>query len=159
MRKRSDIKAVSIRFIEPTAERMTIWSCTQSAKGEQMAKKTPAEKFEASVKKILEEYGDDVKANVSEITESVGKAGVTMLRQESRAKFNGKKYASGWTSQTEKTRLSTRVIIYNKKPGLPHLLEKGHAKRGGGRVAGRVHIAPVEEDLINTIQREVEAKV
>ena len=71
------------------------------------------------------------------------------MKSGAAAKFGGTgKYAEGWTSRFETERFSAQGIIYNKDvPGLPHLLEHGHAKRGGGRVPGREHVAPVEQIL------------
>lgn len=118
--------------------------------------KTAITKLDESIEKILAEYGDDLTENLEEITAKVGKAGVTALRNESKEKFKGTgKYAKGWKSQVFKTRLETSVVLYNQTPGLPHLLEHGHAKRKGGRVEGKPHIAPVESKLIKEYETEV----
>lgn len=53
-------------------------------------------------------------------------------------------YASSWRTKTEESHGAKTVTVYqSKKPGLPHLLEKGH---GGPKPAGaKVHIAPAFE--------------
>lgn len=129
-----------------------------------MGKKVTLDNFDNEIKKILDAYGDDVSENLDVITRQVGQKGTQMLRNESRSAFNRTgKYASGWTSKTKKNRLYTSVIIYNRTPGLPHLLEHGHAVVAGGRVAGqysgKTHIAPVENKLVKDYEREVKEKL
>ena len=116
--------------------------------------------LDAEIKKILDEYGDEVYMNLNVITKAIGQKGTAALKNESKATFDGDKYYKGWGYTVEQGRLSTKVIIHNKKlPGLPHLLEYGHAKVKGGRVEGRVHIATVEEKLIRDYEREVISKL
>lgn len=127
-----------------------------------MAKVTP-DKLGAEVDKILQKYGDDISENIDAIRKQVAQKGVQALRTESKAKFNGKDYAKGWTVTEVKHPNYTSAVIHNKKAGLPHLLEHGHALvRGGrtvGRVQGREHIAPVEEKLIEEFTNEVVSKL
>ena len=120
-------------------------------------KKVTLENLGAVISDILSEYEGEITKNIPEITERVGKEGVKAVRNNSKAKFDGTgKYARSWSSVTEHKRLSTTVTIYNRKlPGLPHLLEHGHANRYGGRTEGREHIAPVEEKLVAKFEREI----
>lgn len=114
------------------------------------------EQLPDAISDILDEYQGEILSNLPEITDKVGKKGVQALKTSAKSKFNGTKYAAGWRSTTEYTRMGANVTIYNAKlPGLPHLLEHGHAKRGGGRVEGRAHIQPVEEKLIKEYERKI----
>lgn len=126
-----------------------------------MAKKTPIDKFEDAITKILDDYGDEVRENLDAITENVGKAGVTLMRNQSKQTFpNGTGfYAKGWTKADITSRNGTTVILHNKHSGMPHLLEFGHAKRGGGRVPGRTHIATVESEIVEQYTAEVVNKL
>lgn len=113
--------------------------------------------LEKMVGEILSQYREGVVESLDEATKKVAKEGVTELKDVSLSTFGGSgTYAKGWTSTVETGRVSAQGTIYNKTPGLPHLLENGHANRGGGRTPGRPHIAPVEEKIITAYQKEVE---
>lgn len=65
------------------------------------------------------------------------------------------KYAASWTTKKTKENSHTLEMTVHSKDRyqLAHLLEKGHAKRGGGRVAGRPHIAPAEESGAEMLEK------
>lgn len=120
------------------------------------SQKTTADKLSIAVAKILDEYEGDVRKNLDEVTKKIGKAGVKAIKDASSIFGGTGKYKKSWTSKTEATPYGAEVTIYSRLPGLPHLLENGHAKRNGGRVPGRVHIAPVEKQLVEEYQKAVE---
>ena len=104
----------------------------------------------------LQEYAD---LATDDLKQSVKKAGKTVKDEiaQTAPKDTGK-YAKSWTVKTQKeTSNSLEVVVHSKnRYQIAHLLEHGHAKRGGGRVAARPHIAPAEEKAIETLEREVE---
>lgn len=110
----------------------------------------------AEINKILEDYGDTVTDNIKEVTKKVAQQGAKAVKAEASNTFKGTgKYAKGWAVKMEEDYYSATGIIYNKTPGLPHLLEHGHANRGGGRTPGRVHIGNVEQNLVNEFEDAV----
>lgn len=126
-----------------------------------MAKRVQVDRLSAEVSKILAEYGDNVRGNVSVIVRDMTKKGAKVLQAESKSTFKGTgKYARGWSSVFEDGRVSQQGTIYNALvPGLPHLLEYGHANRWGGRTPGKVHIAKVEKELVKQFEEKVKSKL
>jgi len=63
-----------------------------------------------------------------------------------------------WTVKTTKeTSNALEVTVHSRnRYQLAHLLEHGHAKRGGGRVSARPHIAAAEETGIKKLEEEIE---
>lgn len=112
----------------------------------------------ATVEKTLSDYVEDVNDIVKQEIKDAGKEAVKELKDKS-PKRTGK-YAKGWKSTVQKeTVVGAEVVVHNRIYGLTHLLEKGHAKRGGGRVAGIPHIAPVEEEITGKLSGEIEKEL
>lgn len=67
-------------------------------------------------------------------------------------------YSKSWAVKTVRetaNRLEQTVHSKNRYQ-LAHLLEHGHAKRGGGRVSGKAHIAPAEQMGIEQLEDAIE---
>lgn len=123
-----------------------------------MAKKTPMDKLAVAIEQILEDYCGEVKKDAGELAKKFAQKGAQAVRGNAQSHGWGEHtgYASGWTSQFEETRYSSQGTIYNKTvPGLPHLLEYGHAMRNGGRTKAFPHIAPVEETVTEEFYKAV----
>ena len=121
-----------------------------------MGKRVTIDNLAAEISKMVNEYCEDVADGVDIATKKTAQLGARALNAASGASFGGKKYRSSWTTQYEKRRLGSAAVIHSKIPGLPHLLEHGHASRGGGRhIPGKRHIAPIEQEVIEAYEREV----
>lgn len=117
----------------------------------------------AEIAKLMEEYASDIAADMKAEAKTVAKEAVKELKQNSPKGPGSKKghYKDGWSSKVERENaVSIDIKVYNKKkPGLTHLLEKGHAKRGGGRVSGTPHISIVEQQAIENYEKRLKERL
>lgn len=111
--------------------------------------------LDKAVKDILSQYGEVAIEATKEAVAEVAKESAKKLKSSSPRGRTGK-YAKGWTSKVEIGRVSASATVYGKSGTyqLAHLLEHGHAKRGGGRTTPIQHIEPVEQWAVEeTLQR------
>lgn len=98
------------------------------------------------VMKGLQEYSELAD---SEMKKAVHKTATSVKKEISaNAPERTGKYAKSWTTKKTKENSHTLEMTVHSKDRyqIAHLLENGHAKRGGGRVSGRPHIAPAEKN-------------
>ena len=102
----------------------------------------------------LEEYA---KLSTDEMKTAVKKAGKDCKNEISaNAPKRTGRYAGSWaTKVTGEAANMLEITVYSKQAWQPHLLENGHAKRGGGRVAAQVHIAPAEEKTAEELEKAI----
>ena len=89
---------------------------------------------------------------------AVKKAGQTVRKEiQAGAPVKTGAYRKSWAVKTTRETSSfMEVTVHSRnRYKLAHLLEFGHAKRGGGRVSGSPHIAPAEEKGIRQLEDEI----
>ena len=108
-----------------------------------------------AIMKELDNYSDLASENVKGAVKDAAKTVKSQI-QENAPVLSGK-YKKSWTTKnTQESSSMLQITVYSKnRYQLAHLLEHGHAKRNGGRVAARPHIAAAEEAGIEQLEAEI----
>lgn len=121
-----------------------------------MGRTIPVDQLASEVMKGLEEYAELATEVVKKEVQETGKAVKKQI--ESTAPRKSGRYAKSWAvKKTAETSNSLEVTVHSRnRYMLTHLLENGHAKRGGGRVRAIPHIAPAEEMGAKELEDRIE---
>lgn len=124
-----------------------------------MGRTIPVDRLAAEVMDGLTEYAG-LAADV--LKKEIQEAGKTAKKQiEQTAPRKTGRYAKSWAvKKVSETSNSLEVTVHSRnRYMLTHLLENGHAKRGGGRVAAIPHIAPAEEAAAQSLEQSIEREL
>ncbi len=121
-----------------------------------MSDRVRIDQLAAAVMEGLAEYAD---LATEDMKKAVKKAGAAVRKEiQANAPKDTGDYAKSWSvKNVRETANAMEVVVHSRnRYQLAHLLEFGHAKRGGGRVPGRAHIAPAEEKGVRELEREIQ---
>lgn len=107
---------------------------------------------------VMEEMEEYNKLATETMKAAVNRAGKTVRNEiNSSAPVRSGRYAKSWTTKrTKESSTALEVTVYSpSRYMLAHLLEHGHAKRGGGRVRAIPHIAPAEAQGEEQLEQEI----
>ena len=101
------------------------------------------DQFAAALSEILGDIADGADEATFKLVHDAVREGRDEWRRN--AKSYGWKYGEHVTYRSLRQKHGVEGHIYSKKPGLPHLLEKGHAKIGGGSTRAFPHVKPAAD--------------
>ena len=121
-----------------------------------MATKVSIDQMASAIMDVLKEYADLATDDLKAVVKKTGNE-VRKQIQSTAPKASGK-YSKSWSVKTTKESSNgMEVTVYSRnRYQLAHLLEFGHAKRGGGSVAARPHIAAAEQAGIESFEQAIE---
>ena len=120
-----------------------------------MSKSVKVEQLAAAVTEIMDDYKD---LAVDKMKKAIRDAGKTVKEDiNGSAPVRTGKYAKSWASKvTAENSVSLEVTVYSpSRYMIAHLLENGHAKRGGGRVRAIPHIKPAEDHGMEQLESDL----
>lgn len=115
-------------------------------------------KIDALADTVNEELEKYQKLSTEGMKKAVRDAGKTVKDEiNSSAPVRTGRYAKSWSTKvTAESSVSLEVTVYSpSRYMIAHLLENGHAKRGGGRVRAIPHIKPAEELGIEQLENDI----
>jgi hypothetical protein len=112
-----------------------------------------------AIMKELNEYADTTAEGVKAAVTKAAKTVKTEIQAGAPVKSGA--YKKSWsTKNTAESSDKLEITVYSRnRYQLAHLLEYGHAKRGGGRVAAKPHIASAEQAGIEQLEQEIERSI
>lgn len=117
------------------------------------------EELTKTIMEGLDEYRDlcaeDMKVAVAKVGESVRKDIKSKAPVDESGPHPGKYKKSWHVKKVSETAEKLDLVVYAGNYQIAHLLEHGHAKRGGGRVRAIPHIAPAEEKGAKDLEMEI----
>lgn len=120
-----------------------------------MANTISPDNLTVELSKLLQDYTQEVTEAIEEEIDKTAKLVLDEVKRTAPKKTGA--YAKGFKIKKDDYKGSvTRVIYQSKKPGLAHLLELGHVKRGGGRVSERPHMRPAYDKYVPTMEKNIE---
>lgn len=111
---------------------------------------------------IFQTLGDYAELSNEVMKECVAETGKSVKKDiQDNAPVGTGKYKKSWAAKKVKENANSLTMVVHSRDRyqIAHLLEHGHAKRGGGRVQGTPHIAPAErrgaEELVAKMERGI----
>ena len=119
-----------------------------------MSVKIKPDQLEKVITETLDDYADSLTDKVKNSVKDAATEAVKELKATSPKKTG--RYAKSWKQKKIKeTSSEMDIVVHAGRYQLTHLLENGHAKRGGGRVDGIPHIKPVEEKVSKKLEQKI----
>ena len=121
-----------------------------------MSRTIPIDQLADAISEGLEEYATLATEDMKKAVKKSAKAVKDQINGS--APVLTGRYAKSWAVKTtaESANGLEQTVYSPTRYMLSHLLEKGHAKRGGGRVRAIPHIAPAEEMGIRELEERIE---
>ncbi|HZK47169.1 MAG TPA: HK97 gp10 family phage protein [Atopostipes sp.] len=121
-----------------------------------MARTIKASQLDKELQDMLSTYATDVSRGLEKLKLEEAKE----TRDEVKANIKSQNLirTGDYQKSISYKKSGTSYVVYARAPQyrLTHLLEKGHAKRGGGRVRAYPHIGPAEQNMIKRYTKGIE---